>query len=972
MRHAWMPLVVFHLAAGCADEGTEPEGNTPPGITITSPAVGETFVDGETVSVSVQVTDPDETDLSRLGLSWSGSAIAGGTPQRADAGGVATLSVTPAAGDHDVTVGVTDPDGASASATVLFTVAPDADGDGYGPPEDCDDTDPAIHPGATELCNGIDDDCANGPDDSITFVDWYTDADGDGYGDAATEVSSCEDLSATHVEDGTDCDDLADTTFPGAPELCNDVDDDCANGPDDGLVFVSWYDDADGDGYGDAATEVSSCADLSGTHVPDGTDCDDGSASLNHDDVDQDGFDTCGGDCNDLSSTVEPGAVELCNGFDDNCADGVDEGFPTTDWFEDADQDGYGNPAASVASCLDLFATHSLDATDCDDSSATLNHDDADLDGVDSCAGDCDDFDATVVPGAAEVCNGVDDNCVDGTDENTDMVDWYTDADLDGYGDPASLEQSCIDLSATHVLDGTDCDDNDATLNHDDADRDGFTTCLGDCDDANADLNPEGNEICNGGIDDDCNPKTVETAMVGTVGYPELADAVADVADGGTVELCDGDVFVSGVIINKKVTITSASSDRSATTVDGSGAGADAMFIVKSSGELHLESLTIANATAGAVKAAVSVNPVVTFVDDCLFRDNVAGGNGGAIEGKSIVITNSDFVGNVALQGGAVFAHAAGVLLVTDSTFDGNLATLDGGAFYSLAPVDLTGVEVLGNTAIGNGGGGVVAVSNGVGFFTDTVFSANVAANGGALWVLGASIDAGDTTTFQGNTADNPGTSFGGGVWVQANGNAITWTGGSFFDNVSIAGVFAVGGGMVLDASDLGVAMGSIVASEITLDGNETIGPAAANTGGGIWTQGAPISLLDTVTTNNISDYGAGTSFNSAGGGVVTVERVEYRGNIGVHAGATDIYDAIVTMTDCIIEENVGDVFMGTQYGALLVDFNGELDVTTSDLGVGAADNVPFDVLVNVMPFNTYSYGNGVTFTCDVATADCV
>ena len=177
---------------------------------------------------------------------------------------------------------------------------------------------------------------------------------------------------------------------------------------------------------------------------------------------------------------------------------------------------------------------------------------------------------------------------------------------------------------------------------------------------------------------------------------------------------------------------------------------------------------------------------------------------------------------------------------------------------------------------------------------------------------------------------------------------------------------------MVLDATTNGL-VGSIVASEITLDGNETIGPAAANTGGGIWTSGAPISLLDILTMNNVSDYGAGTSLNSAGGGVVTLERVEYRANQGVHAGATDIYDATVTMLDCIIEWNVGGITGGVQYGARLVDQPfAELTVTTSDLGVGVDDNAPFDVLVNSGMLNTYSYGNGVSFFCDLAAGTCI
>jgi predicted outer membrane repeat protein len=979
MRAAAMgPLVFLHLLVGCGDDGDggdDTTPNSPPTITITSPTDGQPFVYPATVTVAVQVSDPNDGPTELL-LSWSGSAITTGTPQRADANGVATLDLEPQPGSYDVTVSVADPDGETDSATVLFSVAPDADNDGYGP-DDCDDTNADIHPGATEICNGIDDNCADGPDDGLTFESWYTDADDDGFGDATTEVVSCEDLSTTHILDGTDCDDNVDTTFPGAEELCNGVDDDCANGADDGLVFMTWYEDADGDDWGNPAIDESSCDDLSGTHSLDNTDCDDGSAALNHDDGDGDGTDTCAGDCNDGDAAIEPGAAETCNGIDDNCAGGTDEGFPTTDWYADTDQDGYGNAGALTATCLDLSATHSLDATDCDDTDASLNHDDADEDGIDSCTGDCNDTDPAILPGATEVCNGIDDNCADGIDEGTERTDWFTDADQDGYGDPTSLEESCDDLSATHVLDGTDCDDSDATLNHDDEDVDGFTSCLGDCDDLNAAVNPGASEICNG-IDDDCDAATTETATVNGVGYASLSDAVTDAPAGGTVELCEGLVFTSEVsVVDKVLTIIGAGPDQLGTTLDGSGAPKNnALIVVLPGGELHLQTLTITGAKGGAVKGS-STGGVIS-ADDVWFLENDASGNGGAVTGTTITITNSTFTNNTATDGGAIFAMAGGALTVTDSLFEGNTATSDGGAFHSASPVVFTGVDVIGNVSNGTlvlangGGGGVVTAGAKLATFTDTLFSSNFAGGGGALWVIGASVEADDLTTFEGNLASNLGTSYGGGVLMQAAGNAVTWTGGVFLDNVSDAGGFAAGGGMVLDANDSGAAQGSIVASEIVLDGNATVGPVAASTGGGIWTQGSPITLMDILTMNNTSDYGGGTSLNSAGGGLVTLERVEYRANVGLLAGATDIYDADVEMTDCIIEENVGGIFGGVQYGALLVDFNGTLAVIDSNLGVAPNDNAPFDVLVNAGGLPTYSYGDGVSFFCDIAVPSCI
>jgi hypothetical protein len=56
---------------------------------------------------------------------------------------------------------------------------------------DCDDNNAAINPAALEVCNGIDDDCNGLTDDGLTFVTYYADADGDGYGAATISQSTC-------------------------------------------------------------------------------------------------------------------------------------------------------------------------------------------------------------------------------------------------------------------------------------------------------------------------------------------------------------------------------------------------------------------------------------------------------------------------------------------------------------------------------------------------------------------------------------------------------------------------------------------------------------------------------------------------------------------------------------------------------------------------------------------------------------
>jgi predicted outer membrane repeat protein len=130
---------------------------------------------------------------------------------------------------------------------------PDADGDDYGTGTarcqcdasfyyptlvngDCDDTEDAVNPGAVETCNDIDDDCAGGIDDGLTLL--YVDADDDSYGDEG----DAGDCSTVGVEDNSDCDDASSATYPGAPEICDGVENDCdassvwTEGDEDGLV----------------------------------------------------------------------------------------------------------------------------------------------------------------------------------------------------------------------------------------------------------------------------------------------------------------------------------------------------------------------------------------------------------------------------------------------------------------------------------------------------------------------------------------------------------------------------------------------------------------------------------------------------------------------------------------------------------------------------------------------------------------
>jgi len=104
----------------------------------------------------------------------------------------------------------------------------DSDGDSYLDEDDCDPDDPLVHPGALEVCDGIDNDCDDETDegDALDAIEWYRDQDEDGWGVSSETVMACDPGAgwALQVED---CDDEEETVFPGAPELCDLLDNDC-------------------------------------------------------------------------------------------------------------------------------------------------------------------------------------------------------------------------------------------------------------------------------------------------------------------------------------------------------------------------------------------------------------------------------------------------------------------------------------------------------------------------------------------------------------------------------------------------------------------------------------------------------------------------------------------------------------------------------------------------------------------------